>query len=152
MACEKSSISRSRRVEPREEWECARRKTEGLQCPDGNRVLVTCVRKALARNLAALLADEPARIQSDPVVPAAGGLLFLFAHQGAAPAEALNDHGAQAEENGQEAGIKPSEIHRSTSKRFFGLDAQYVHRTPQPSVLGNIYARQSPPSAGRSAR
>jgi len=87
--------------------------------------------KALARNLAAPLADETTGIQPDPVVPAAGSLLFLFVVQRPAPAEALNDHGAYAKEHGEEAGIEPSEIHRRTSAPSFGLIPPCAHRTPQ---------------------
>jgi hypothetical protein len=61
----------------------------------------------------------------------AGRLLFVFALQRRTPAEALNDHGAQAKEHGEEAGIEPSEIHLGTSAPSFGLVRPCFHRAKQ---------------------
>ena len=78
---------------------------------------------------------------------AAGGLRFPFAVERPVPAEALNDHGAQAKEHCEEAGIEPSEIHRRTSAPSFALVRPRVDRATQPTFVGNIHARHFPRSS-----
>jgi hypothetical protein len=48
-------------------------------------------------------------------MPAAGSPLLFLTFLCLAPAETLNDHGAEPKEQRQQASIEPSEIHRDTS-------------------------------------
>ena len=94
----------------------------------------------LARELAALLTDQAVGLQPDPVVSATTLPLPRFGVPRSEPAETLDDHRAQTEEQRQETGVEPCEIHRGTSASSFGSGRPRCYRTRQFFVLGNMHA------------
>ena len=66
-----------------------------------------------AGDLPTELAHQSPRADPDPVMLRAGYLLLLSDPVGIMPGQALNDHGAQTEQQGQQGRIKPGQIHVS---------------------------------------
>ena len=66
-----------------------------------------------AGDLPAELADQSPRTDPDPVMLRAGCLMLLVDPVGIMPGQALNDQGAQTEQQGQQGRINPGQFHVS---------------------------------------
>lgn len=98
-----------------------------------------------AWDLTALPTDKAAGCIPKPVVSAARRLRRSLPLLRPASAEALHDRGAETEEQCQQAGIEPSEIHRDTSAPSFGLLRPCCRHAIRRKSWGNTHAR--PPIA-----
>jgi hypothetical protein len=84
------------------------------------------------------LADQAVGPDPDPLMPDARRLLPFHDFVRFPPSQTLDDQGTQAEEQSQQAGIDPRQIHLTPRSRLF--DHVVASRTNTP-IIGNMHAR-----------